>query len=80
MLFTNAGYKTTEFWLSLLAMVLGVVMASGVIPQGGLAAQIIGGCLSVLAGLGYTASRTQIKVADTVTPESPELPNLPPKI
>ena len=55
------GYQTTEFWLSALAMVLGVVMASGAIPNGGTAAQIVGGVLSVLASLGYTASRTKVK-------------------
>ncbi len=57
----KAGYRTTEFWLSSLAMVLGVVLASGAIPEGGMAGQIVGGVLSVLASLGYTASRTQVK-------------------
>ncbi len=55
------GFKTTEFWLSSIAMVLGVVLASGAIPEGGMAGQIVGGVLSVLASLGYTASRTQVK-------------------
>jgi hypothetical protein len=73
----NPGYKTTEFWLSFAAMVLGVVMASGAIPQGGLAAQVIGGVMSVLAALGYTSSRTQVKVSDNA---APELPLLPPKV
>ncbi len=55
------GFKTTEFWLSTIAMLLGVVMASGAVHTGGMVAQIVGGALSVLASLGYTASRTQIK-------------------
>ena len=55
------GFKTTEFWLSSIAMILGVVLASGAIPEGGMAGQIVGGVLSVLASLGYTASRTQVK-------------------
>jgi hypothetical protein len=55
------GFNTTEFWLSTLAMVLGVVLASGALPEGGLAGQFVGGVLSVLASLGYTASRTQVK-------------------
>ena len=55
------GYKTTEFWLSSLALILGVVLASGAIPEGGIAAQVVGGLLSLLASLGYTASRTSIK-------------------
>jgi hypothetical protein len=55
------GYKTTEFWLSSIAVLLGLVMASGAVGSGGLAAQIIGGCLSLLGTLGYTASRTNVK-------------------
>lgn len=70
------GYKTTEFWLSLIVVILGSVAASGVLPQGGLAAQIVGGVMSVLGALGYTASRTQVKVADAAAPVAPpELPN-----
>lgn len=55
------GFKTTEFWLSTLALLLGLALASGAVPDGGLAAQIIGGVMSVLASLGYTASRTKVK-------------------
>jgi len=57
----KAGYKTTEFWLSAIAAILGIVLASGAIPDGGTAGQIIGGALSLLGTLGYTASRTQVK-------------------
>ncbi len=57
------GYQTTEFWLSTLALLLGLALASGAVPDGGLAAQIIGGILSVLSSLGYTASRTKVKSA-----------------
>lgn len=28
------GYKTTEFWLALAAVIVGVVQASGVAPEG----------------------------------------------
>jgi hypothetical protein len=58
---TKPGYKTTEFWLSALAMILGLVGASGAVPEGGIAAQIIGGTLAILAQLGYTAARAQVK-------------------
>ena len=58
---SKPGYKTTEFYVSLLGMVCGAVLASGAISATGLAAQIIGGILSVLAALGYTASRTMLK-------------------
>lgn len=65
------GYKTTEFWLSFLAIVFGAVLASGALPQGGIAAQIIGGAAAILAQLGYTAARAQVKVASALP--DPEL-------
>lgn len=52
------GYKTTEFWLSLIATVLGFVMASGLVIEGSQVAQYIGGAMAILAQLGYTGSRT----------------------
>ncbi len=55
------GIQTTEFWLSSVATLLGGVMASGAIHDGGIVAQIIGGVLSVLAALGYTAARAKVK-------------------
>ena len=55
------GFTTSEFWLSTLATVLGLVLASGAVHDGGIAAQIVGGVLSVLATLGYTSSRTKVK-------------------
>lgn len=55
------GYRTSEFWLSTVAILLGIVLASGAVPEGGMVAQIVGGVLSVLSSLGYTASRTQVK-------------------
>ena len=58
---TKPGYKTTEFWLSTIALILGVVMASGAVSEGTVASQIIGGAMAILAQLGYTAARTQIK-------------------
>lgn len=60
----KAGWKTTEFWLSCLALVLGLVLTSGALPEGGLAAQIVGGVVTILAQLGYTAARAQIKAAE----------------
>jgi hypothetical protein len=55
------GYKTTEFWLTTVATLAGIVLASGLIVEGSTAAQIVGGVLAVLSQLGYTASRTQVK-------------------
>ena len=55
------GFKTSEFWLTSLATVMGLVLASGAVTEGGMVSQIIGGVLALLANLGYTASRTQVK-------------------
>lgn len=61
---TKPGYKTTEFWLSLLATLLGFVLASGAmegVSQDSWVAKLVGGAVAVLASLGYTASRAKVK-------------------
>ncbi len=65
---TKPGYKTTEFWLSLLATLLGFLLASGVmdtVPADSWIAKLIGGVVAVLATLGYSASRAKVKSAAT---------------
>jgi len=57
----KVGYKTSEFWLSLAAMILGALLASGIIPSDGPWEKIIGLIGSVLGALGYTVSRTLVK-------------------
>ena len=61
------GYKTSEFWLNFLVVIIGVLMASGLIADGGTVASIIGGGLSLLGSLGYTAGRVGVKKADSAT-------------
>jgi len=64
---TKPGYKTTEFWLSLLATLLGFLLASGVmdaVPEESWIAKLIGGLVAVLATLGYSASRAKVKTTD----------------
>jgi len=61
---TKAGYKTTEFWMSLLATLLGFLLASGVmdaVPEESWIAKLVGGVVAVLATLGYSASRANVK-------------------
>lgn len=55
------GFKTTEFWLSVLVILAGLVMASGLVLEGSMAGKIVGGVLAVLSQLGYTASRSKVK-------------------
>jgi len=60
------GYKTTEFWLTLLAQLLAMVVASGLlgITETEADDKVVAGIISILSFLGYTASRTVTKVAD----------------
>lgn len=57
------GWQTTEWYLSLAAMLLTALYASGVIPTGGLPATIAAIAATVLTALGYKVSRTLIKTA-----------------
>ncbi len=58
------GFKSSEFWLSTIATIGGILLASGALADGSAPAQITGGILAVLASLGYTASRTSLKKQD----------------
>lgn len=57
------GYKTTEFWISLAAVIIGSVVASGIVPADSVWERIIGLAVSALAALGYTGARLSIKKA-----------------
>ena len=57
------GYKTSEFWLTLLAMVVSAIAASGGLAPDSPRAKLVGVVLAVLAALGYTAGRSAVKVA-----------------
>ena len=50
----KAGWKTTEFWLSLVAEALGFVMFAGIIETGTVWDKVIGGAMMVLAAMGYS--------------------------
>lgn len=57
------GWQTTEFWLSTAAKLLGILFAAGVIGAGTQLERIAGLAAAVLAQLGYTVSRGQVKAA-----------------
>lgn len=57
----SPGYKTTEFWISVVASVSGALAASGVFPTESAGERILGLIVSVLVALGYTGSRLAIK-------------------
>ncbi len=66
----KSGIKTTEFWLTLVPLLLGVLAVFGVFTpaettqmNAGLT-QIIGGVFAVLPVLGYTISRGKVKATN----------------
>lgn len=59
----KTGYKTTEFWLTAAASIVGLIMASGVIETGSHWDKIIGLGVAALASMGYSASRGRVKAA-----------------
>lgn len=72
------GYKTTEFWLTLAASFVGLLLTSGVITSDNVL-KILGMASMVLSALGYTASRTITKGNESRRLLSEVLEALPPK-
>lgn len=66
----KAGWKTSEFWLATIPVVLGAVMASGILDDTttDLDNKLVGLAISVLAALGYGAVRTVGKVKASQQP------------
>jgi hypothetical protein len=56
------GYRTTEFWLSIAAFLVGVFVASGVLPSEHWGMKLSGALLSGLGVLGYGVSRGLAKL------------------
>jgi len=62
------GLKTTEFWLTLAASVVSVLLTLGLEGNAG---TIVGVAAVVLTTLGYQVSRTSAKKADASKPAPP---------
>lgn len=60
---TKPGYKTTEFWLSLVAFLISAAVASGIVPQAGPVAQVVALTTALLSAAGYTVVRGFTKSA-----------------
>jgi len=58
------GYKTSEFWLSYFAVLVGAVMSSGAI-ESNVILQGLGLVASTLAALGYSGARAITKAGDS---------------
>lgn len=61
---TKPGYKTTEFWLTLGAQLVGALLASGAIHDDTGFGKALGVAAIALASMGYSASRALTKAAD----------------
>ena len=61
MIKTKPGYRTSEFWLTLAAMGISTLAASGVLAPSSSAAKLVGLAGAVLAALGYGVSRAVAK-------------------
>ena len=59
---SKPGWKTTEFWLSLISVICGALVAGDVGSESSTIGKAVGAVISVLGALGYTASRTAVKV------------------
>ncbi len=57
------GYKSTEFWLSLMAMIISAVVASGTLQEGSIWSSVVGVVGVALTSMGYNASRATVKQA-----------------
>lgn len=56
------GYKTTEFWISLLMVILAAFTASGAVIEGHWSLQLVGMITGALVALGYGTDRTKSKL------------------
>lgn len=59
----HRGVKTSEFWLTALTSLVGLLIMAGVVnPEGvGTANQVTGFIVAALASVGYTVSRGIVK-------------------
>lgn len=56
------GYRTTEFWLSAAALIVGAVLSSGLADDSPVM-KVAGVIAMVLSAIGYTVTRTGVKKA-----------------
>ena len=55
------GYRSTEFWLTFAAFLVGALIASGLLGEGSTALKIATFIAGTLATLGYAGFRTSLK-------------------
>jgi hypothetical protein len=57
------GWKTTEFWLTIVAMLVGVLLSAGVFPDDSGIVKGLGVAASILGLLGYQVQRGLVKAS-----------------
>jgi putative Mn2+ efflux pump MntP len=60
---SKPGFKTSEWWLSLAALITSALLSSGLVSNS-LALQCIGGVATLLTALGYQVSRSFVKSSE----------------
>ncbi len=55
------GYKTTEFWVTLVVVLAGAFVASGIVPEDEPWVRFVSLAVAGLSALGYTAGRSKAK-------------------
>lgn len=58
---TKPGCKTTEFWLTLAAIIVGAVASAGLFVEDSTPAKVVGVVGATLATLGYQGARSRAK-------------------
>lgn len=59
----TSGWRTSEFWLSFLAVLVSSMLASGVLDGINRLEQLLGALMAMLTALGYTGARVRLKRA-----------------
>ena len=58
---TKPGWKSTEFWLSAMASVVGAIMATGAVEGESALGKVVGVAAIALVSMGYSISRGAAK-------------------
>jgi len=74
----SPGWKTSEFYMMAAAVIVGLLIASGLVSDASSFGKVLALAASTLASLGYSASRTVVKknarpaLEATIEPEPAE--------
>lgn len=55
------GYRSSEFWITAVTVLVGLLLASGAFPDDGSMARALAFVASALASMGYSWSRARVK-------------------